>query len=102
MGKKSADDKIGDSADPGAPLEHLPGGQNAQSMAQDDRSMGSFNGATDLVEDPEIPDEIKLDPKVQVHLGTLLRSMYQALVDEPVPEKFLKMLEELDRTESDG
>jgi hypothetical protein len=64
-------------------------------MAQDDRSMGRFNGAT------EIPDEIKLDPKVQVHLGALLRSMYQALVDEPVPKKFLKMLEELDRTEND-
>ena len=49
MGKKSDDDKIGNSADPGAPLEQLPRGQNAQTMAQDDLSMGRFNGVTDLV-----------------------------------------------------
>ena len=46
-------------------------------------------------------DEVRLDPKVQAHIGGLLRSMYQALVDEPVPEKFLKVLEELDRSEKD-
>ncbi len=37
----------------------------------------------------------KLDPIVQAKLGETLRIAYQALVETPVPEKFLTLLERL-------
>jgi hypothetical protein len=34
-----------------------------------------------------------------MHLGRKLKSAYQNLVDEPVPDKFVKLLDELRRKE---
>ena len=108
MGKKSNDEKVGGDALQRASLEQTPHGPAAQSngltiqsMTQDELSIGGVEATGILLEESEISDEVKLDPKVQAHLGSLLRSMYQGLVDEPVPERFLKVLEELDRSEKD-
>ena len=41
----------------------------------------------------------RVDRKVQAHLGRKLKHAYQELVDEPVPDKFLQLLDELKRKE---
>jgi hypothetical protein len=42
---------------------------------------------------------VQLDAKLQAYLGKKLRLQYQELVNEPVPEKFRKLLDELHRKE---
>lgn len=42
----------------------------------------------------------RLDGQVRAHLGRLVRAQYAALVAEPVPERFLTLLEQLEREES--
>lgn len=42
----------------------------------------------------------KLDPGVQAKLGATLRSTYQALIDAPVPARFLMLLERLEQAEN--
>ena len=37
----------------------------------------------------------RVDANVRAHLGRKLKTAYQALVEEPVPDKFVKLLEEL-------
>jgi hypothetical protein len=37
----------------------------------------------------------RVDANVRAHLGRKLKTAYQALVEEPVPERFVKLLEEL-------
>jgi hypothetical protein len=37
-----------------------------------------------------------LQVQLQVHLGRTLRSFYRALVEEPLPERLLKLLDLLD------
>ena len=39
----------------------------------------------------------RLDPKVRDHIGHKLKTAYQRVVDEPVPEKFLELLKQLDQ-----
>lgn len=41
----------------------------------------------------------RIDAKVRAHLGRKLKSAYQALVEEPVPDRFAKLLDELRRKE---
>ncbi|HZA01685.1 MAG TPA: NepR family anti-sigma factor [Hyphomicrobiaceae bacterium] len=40
--------------------------------------------------------DITAQVQLQAHLGRTLKTIYQALVDEPVPDKLLKLLELLD------
>jgi hypothetical protein len=44
----------------------------------------------------------RIDAKVRTHLGKKLKSAYQTLVDEPVPDKFVQLLDELRRKEGKG
>jgi Anti-sigma factor NepR len=39
--------------------------------------------------------------QLQAHLGKNLKAVYQAVVDEPVPEKLIKLLDELERRENE-
>jgi hypothetical protein len=48
----------------------------------------------------ESQSNTRLEADLQAHLGRTLKAVYQVLVDEPVPEKFLKLLDELEREES--
>ena len=43
--------------------------------------------------------EARVDAKIRTHLGSKLKTAYQTLVDEPVPDKFVKLLVELRRKE---
>jgi len=38
----------------------------------------------------------KLDTNVQAHLGSELRELYRAMLREPVPERFLELLDQLE------
>ena len=40
--------------------------------------------------------------QLHAHLGKNLKAVYQAVVDEPVPEKLIKLLDELERRENDN
>jgi hypothetical protein len=40
--------------------------------------------------------------RLQAHLGKNLKAVYQAVVDEPVPERLIKLLDELERKENDN
>ena len=46
--------------------------------------------------------EVKLDTDLQAHIGRQLRAVYDEVVNEPVPDKFIRLLEELERKQSDG
>ena len=37
----------------------------------------------------------RVDANVRAHLGRKLKTAYQALIEEPVPDRFVKLLEEL-------
>ncbi|HXF53762.1 MAG TPA: NepR family anti-sigma factor [Hyphomicrobiaceae bacterium] len=64
----------------------------------DDEPEDKFESALETCQDAADPGR-KLDPQVRAHLGRLVRSSYAALVEEPVPERFLTLLEELERQE---
>jgi len=38
----------------------------------------------------------KLDPQVRDHIGNSLKTIYQQVADEPVPDKFIELLRQLD------
>jgi Anti-sigma factor NepR len=45
--------------------------------------------------------DLNLSPDLQAHLGRQLRASYQQLVEEPVPDRFLKLLDSLEKTAKD-
>lgn len=53
----------------------------------------SGNSAREAVVEPAI------DERIQSHLGRKLKEAYDDLVQQPVPDKFHKLLEELERQE---
>lgn len=38
-----------------------------------------------------------IDAEVQAHIGRQLRAVYDAVANEPVPDRFLRLLRELDK-----
>jgi hypothetical protein len=44
-----------------------------------------------------VSDVHSLDPDLRAYLGAQLRAMYQEIVSDPVPHRFLELLEELAR-----
>lgn len=45
--------------------------------------------------------ELKLDDAAQALIGHHLRSLYGQIVKEPVPDQFLKLLQDLERKEQE-
>ena len=45
-------------------------------------------------------DHPGLDRALQAHIAVGLRQMYRALLDEPIPERFIDLIAELDRKQS--
>lgn len=39
------------------------------------------------------PDGISLDPVIQAHIGRELRALFDEIADEPVPDRFLVLLQ---------
>ena len=47
-------------------------------------------------------DASQLDTDVQQHIGRQLRAGYVDILNQPVPDRFLELLAELDRREEHG
>jgi hypothetical protein len=48
------------------------------------------------------PQGVVLEPDLQAHIGRQLRAVYEEVVNEEVPERFIRLLEELERKKADG
>jgi hypothetical protein len=48
------------------------------------------------------PQDAGLPPDLQVQIGRQLRAVYDEVVEEGVPERFLRLLEELERKKAEG
>ena len=57
----------------------------------------NMEGATPL--DANLVD-IGLEPELQAHIGRQLRAMYNEVVNEPVPDRLLQLLQDLDRKQA--
>lgn len=51
---------------------------------------------------PGAPPSIQsgLEPELQDHIGMQLRAVYNEVLNEPVPDRFLKLLAELERKQA--
>jgi hypothetical protein len=43
-------------------------------------------------------DSPGLEPELQEQIGVQLRAVYDEVLNEPIPDRFLKLLEELERS----
>lgn len=85
---------------------HTPTGlnttTNSKGEAATDNIAARLREATSTA-DPEpdcsSSDSASLDPRVQAHIGRLLRARYQTLLDEPMPERLRACLEQLAKRE---
>ena len=50
---------------------------------------------------PSVPAEVVLEADLQAHIGRQLRAVYDEIANEPVPDRFLKLLEQLERQRTD-
>ena len=46
-----------------------------------------------------LEEEIQIDEHIQRRIGTKLRSFYDELLNEPIPEKFVELLVKLEEKE---
>ncbi|MDR3375662.1 MAG: NepR family anti-sigma factor [Ancalomicrobiaceae bacterium] len=44
-------------------------------------------------------DQPVMGPRIQLHLGEQLRQFYSSIASEPVPQRFLALLEEMEHRE---
>ena len=49
---------------------------------------------------PPLPSNPGLEPELQDHIGIQLRAVYNEILNEPVPDRFLKLLADLERKEA--
>jgi hypothetical protein len=47
------------------------------------------------------PEGISLDPVIQAHIGRELRALFDEIADEPVPDRFLALLQSLEAKKQD-
>jgi len=55
--------------------------------------------AQQVVNDAPVPpvSQGHIDPQLQEHIGRQLQALYNEVLEEPVPERFLTLLSELER-----
>jgi hypothetical protein len=74
--------------------------------ANDDAAPGKNDMLTEQSAGPPgkrdtTPVRNALEPELQDHIGMQLRSVYDEVLNEPVPDRFLKLLAELERKQAD-
>ena len=47
---------------------------------------------------PAHAGKVNIDPRIQTEIGKHLRAIYDDVISEPVPSKFMDLLEKLERT----
>jgi hypothetical protein len=50
---------------------------------------------------PDVPPAPTIQPQIQEHIGRQLRALYDDLLNQPVPDRFSELLEQLDRKAED-
>ncbi len=70
-------------------------GQNGNDTGKDRDDEGKTMQAADAVKP-------KIEPHIQQHLGSTLKKLYQGLLNDPVPDKFIRLLAELEIKEKKG
>lgn len=48
-----------------------------------------------------VPEGVSLDPVIQAHIGRELRALFDEIADEPVPDRFLALLQSLEAKKQD-
>jgi hypothetical protein len=56
----------------------------------------------EMIPKTPIPRGAILEADLQAHIGRQLRAVYDEVVNEAVPDRFLQLLEELERKKSEG
>ena len=57
---------------------------------------GKFKPGT-VCDDHAAGKHKELDPQVRDHIGHSLKTIYQRVADEPVPDRFIELLKQLDQ-----
>jgi hypothetical protein len=70
--------------------KEVPVLQNPHPLGTDDRGTDEASTAEGAI----------LDPELQAHIGRQLRTVYDGVLNEPVPDRFLKLLEALEREQA--
>ena len=74
--------------------------------AQDTAKRGQVSDmkptADTIPNSPVPPQDATVAPDLQVQIGRQLRAVYDEVVEEGVPERFLRLLEELERKKAEG
>lgn len=73
----------------------------SEKRRQRSRTGRSMNQHMDIVPQANAPVGTPLDNDLQAHIGRQLRAMYDTVVNQPVPDRFLELLNQLDRTTGD-
>ena len=53
---------------------------------------------TDTQGNPSGRDDAHIDPRIQNEIGKHLRAIYDNVINEPVPSKFMELLEKLEQS----
>lgn len=61
-----------------------------------------MDGVTELDAAAAGAREGGLDPRVRSHIGRRIKALYDEIAEEPVPDRFIALLEELARKERDS
>ena len=70
--------------------------QHGSSQAKQPRADGD---AREPAEGTGDKGELPLDGSVQAHIGRLLKSSYDEMLNQPLPDRLVELLEELDKRE---
>lgn len=62
-------------------------------MVEDEKHDGNGESSKKKMRDMKLP----LKPDITDLIGQRLRQFYEGVVDQPVPDRFLQLLDELDR-----
>ena len=65
-------------------------GNTGKRMLQENKAGGSEQGGA------------QIDPRIQTEIGKHLRAIYDDVINEPVPSKFMELLEKLERSTQKG
>jgi hypothetical protein len=77
-----------------------PEGKNADDIADMDTQNMTERSASSLA--TAAGGGGRLDPRVRHHIGKKIKAVYDEVLDEPVPDRFLSLLDELARKEREG
>lgn len=80
-----------------APLERYMDERDAPKARQKGMISQQSIGGSASMSPPVV--EVQMDLRLQGHIGNKLRAVYEEIVDEPIPDRFLKLLAELKRKE---